>query len=581
MPIHVHTEELVAVRQILDEELAAREAEADVSAPRPEPLHMLSAAASESARGGRQGSHHVTVMATTPTIRLAEVIAPLSLATDLAGGVPLEHGLRRTLLAVWLGQELQLNSGQLSDVYYVALLGTVGCSVEGTLLAAVSRDELAVLADGATVDPTSTSGILSWVVRNFGADEPSWTRLRILASALRSGQTQFQLVCRDVAGQVGDMLDIGQTTRQALAQCHERWDGRGGPMRLTGEDISLPARIFNLAHHVDLFHRAVGVEAAVAMLRRGSGKVFDPQLTERFLPLARGLLSRIEVASAWDFVLDAEPEPWRHLQPSELDAVTEAMASVPDIRSPYTVGHSPGVARLAAAAARELRFSQDETATIRRAGHLHDLGRCGVPTAVWDKTEPLTARERTRIEGHPALTELVLARSNALGQIGMLAGLHHERIDGSGYRRMPASMLPVGAQVLAAADAYRTWLEPRPHRPALSPDAVAAALRVDAREGRFTPPVVEAVLGAAGRRSQPKRMEAGHPAGLSNREVEVLRLVSQGRSTREVAELLVLSPKTIDHHVQHIYDKIGVSTRVGATLFAMRHDLLEPTPDGS
>jgi HD-GYP domain-containing protein (c-di-GMP phosphodiesterase class II) len=524
----------------------------------------------------RQCSDHVNVTVLQPKVRLAEVIAPLSLATDLAGGVSLEHGLRRTLLAVWLAQELQLPEAEMSDVYYVALLGTVGCSVEGTLLATVSRDELAVLADSATVDPTSTRDILAWVLRNFGADEPAWTRLRILASALRSGQTQFQLVCRDVAGQVGDMLDIGHTTREALAQCHERWDGRGGPRRLKGEDIALPARIFNLAHHVDLFHRAAGIDAALAILRRGSGRIFDPQLAEQFLPLAPVHLSRLEAASAWDLVLEAEPEPWRSLEPSELEAVAEAMANVADIRSPYTVGHSRGVAVLAEAAARELRLSHDETTTIRRAGLLHDLGRCGVPTAVWDKAGPLTARERTRIESHPALTELVLARSSALGPLGMLAGLHHERIDGSGYRRVPVSLLPVAAQVLAAADAYRTRVEPRPHRRKLSPAATADSLRAEARDGRWAPQVVEAVLGAAGHQSEPITALGGRPAGLTVREIEVLRLVAQGRSNREVAELLVLAPKTVDHHIQHIYDKIGVSTRVGATLFALRHDLLPP-----
>ena len=526
-----------------------------------------------------RGGHDVSVTVSTPNVRLAQVIAPLSLATDLAGGVPLEHGLRRTLLAVWLGQEIKLSEQELSDVYYVALLGTVGCSVEGTLLASVSHDELAVLADGATVDPTSTRDLLAWVVRNFGADEPALTRLRILASTLRSGQSQFQLVCRDVASQVGDMLDLGQTTRQAVSQCHERWDGRGGPARLKGSDILLPARIFNLAHHADLFHRAAGVDAAVAMLRRGTGRIFDPQLTEQFLPLAPGLLSRLEGASAWDLVLDAEPDPWRGLVEWELDTVIETMANVADIRSPYTLGHSPGVAQLAEAAAQELRLSRDEAATIRRAALLHDLGRCGVPAAVWDKAEALTPGERSRIEGHPALTELVLARSSALGHIGMLAGLHHERVDGSGYRRIPASLLPVAAQVLAAADAYRTRVEPRPHRPALTPEDAAAALRTETQRGRWTPQVVEAVLAAAGSRSQPTLPAGGRPAGLTERELEVLRLVSQGRSTRDVAELLVLSPKTVDHHIQHIYDKIGVSTRVGATLFAMRHDLLDPTAD--
>jgi DNA-binding NarL/FixJ family response regulator len=65
------------------------------------------------------------------------------------------------------------------------------------------------------------------------------------------------------------------------------------------------------------------------------------------------------------------------------------------------------------------------------------------------------------------------------------------------------------------------------------------------------------------------------PAGLSDREVEVLRLVARGLSNREVADRLTVSRRTAEHHVQHIYDKIGVSSRAAAALFAMEHDLLE------
>jgi DNA-binding NarL/FixJ family response regulator len=64
------------------------------------------------------------------------------------------------------------------------------------------------------------------------------------------------------------------------------------------------------------------------------------------------------------------------------------------------------------------------------------------------------------------------------------------------------------------------------------------------------------------------------PAGLSDREVEVLRLVARGLSNREIAQRLVVSPRTAEHHVQHIYSKIGVSSRAAAALFAMEHDLV-------
>jgi DNA-binding NarL/FixJ family response regulator len=63
-------------------------------------------------------------------------------------------------------------------------------------------------------------------------------------------------------------------------------------------------------------------------------------------------------------------------------------------------------------------------------------------------------------------------------------------------------------------------------------------------------------------------------AALSDREVEVLRLVAGGLSNRQIAAALVISPRTVEHHVQHVYTKIGVSTRAAAAMFAMEHGLL-------
>lgn len=254
----------------------------------------------------------------------------------------------------------------------------------------------------------------------------------------------------------------------------------------------------------------------------------------------------------------------------------EAIGNFADIRSPYTFGHSAGVAAAAASAARRLGMPERDAINVYRAGQVHDLGRSGVPVAVWNKEGPLTPEEVARVKTHPSLTELVLARSTAMGQLGTLAGLHHERLDGSGYRGFSATFQPAAAQVLAAADAYQTKLEPRPHRAVLTKDEAAESLRSEARLGKSDREILDAVLVDTGRGAQ--RNASIRPAGLSEREIEVLGLVIRGLSNRQMAEVLFLSPKTVDHHIQHIYDKIGASTRVGATLFALQHGLAQNAP---
>jgi HD-GYP domain-containing protein (c-di-GMP phosphodiesterase class II) len=194
---------------------------------------------------------------------------------------------------------------------------------------------------------------------------------------------------------------------------------------------------------------------------------------------------------------------------------------------------------------------------------------------VWDRAGPLSEGEWERVRLHPYLTERILGRCALLDHGSSVAARHHERADGSGYHRGAAGdQLAFGARLLGAADAYHAMTEDRPHRPALAPEGAAAQLLDDADAGRFGRREVDAVLAAAGQASRPARL--ARPAGLTEREVDVLRLIARGRSNREVAAALGISPKTVGHHVEHVYAKAGVTTRAGATLFAMEQDLLSP-----
>jgi len=147
--------------------------------------------------------------------------------------------------------------------------------------------------------------------------------------------------------------------------------------------------------------------------------------------------------------------------------------------------------------------------------------------------------------------------------------LHHERTDGSGYfRGLPGSSLDKPARILAAADACAELLEDRPGRKALSPDDAAAELAKQALDSDAVAAVLEVVCAKSA--GTPGR----GPAGLTKREIEVLRLLARGLSLKEIAERLVISPSTAHTHAAHVYANAGISTRAGAALFAMEHGLV-------
>jgi HD-GYP domain-containing protein (c-di-GMP phosphodiesterase class II) len=375
-----------------------------------------------------------------------------------------------------------------------------------------------------------------------------------------------------LAAQFAEQIGLGDEVRAAIRQGYEQWDGKGYPYHLRGEAIGLPARLVQLAAPVEVYSRRRGVDAALAIARRHRGTQFDPAIVDAFCAHAPELLDGLDQASEWDAVLDAEPELSGRVGGSDLDEVLEAMADLVDLKSPFLAGHSRGVANLVAEAARVSGRGEEDVRTLRRAALIHDLGRLGVSNAIWDKAGALTEAESERVRLHPYLTDRMLARVTALGKSREIASRHHERLDGSGYPRgLTAVSLTPSDRLLAAADVYHALTEPRPHRPPVDPDQAARELRAEASAGRLDGEAVDAVLRAAGHRAPARR---AWPGGLTFREVEVLQLLARGNSSRQIAQQLVVSPKTAANHVEHIYSKLGVSSRAAATLYATQHGLL-------
>jgi HD-GYP domain-containing protein (c-di-GMP phosphodiesterase class II) len=271
-------------------------------------------------------------------------------------------------------------------------------------------------------------------------------------------------------------------------------------------------------------------------------------------------------------VLDGEPSLRMTLSAAQTDAALTAVAQFIDLKAPFTLGHSLALAELASRSGRLLGMPPDEVQALFRAGLVCGFGRLGVSNAIWDKPGALTAGDWERVRLHPHLTERMLHQSEALAPLGRIAVQLRERLDGSGYPRgLTGAAISRSGRTLGAADAYPAMREPRPYRAALTADAAAGELRAEVRAGRLDGPVVDAVLQVAGHRVG-RRTEG--PAGLTAREVEVLRLVATGLSNKQIGERLHITPKTAGNHIEHIYTKVGATSRAEAGLFAMQHGLL-------
>lgn len=509
--------------------------------------------------------------------RLAELLAAFSLVTDMSMGHPADEAMRACLLATGFARALGRPEQEVADIYWTTLLAHSGCTAFAHEQAALlAGDEIAVNAAGSKADFTEPREVLGFL-REVGRNRTLRDRARIvfgvLAAAKRLDHDLATANC-EIAATVARRFELAHGVEAGLRDIFERWDGKGAPERKRAEAIAEPARFAQLALQAVVFARVGGNGAALAMAKRRGGKALDPELAGAFVSQGQPLLERLDAMDPWAAVVAAEPTPQRRLPVARLADVARVFAEVVDLKSPLFLGHSAGVAELAESAAHEMGLEAGDVEALRMAGLLHDLGRTSIPNRVWEKAGPLTLAEWERVRLHAYHTERILARTPAFAPLAQTAGMHHERLDGSGYHRQLAGVaIPLPARVLGAADAFRAMTEPRRHRPALAVDAAADQLAGEAGAGRHDRACVEAVLAAAGARR--RRGRPALPSGLTEREVEVLCLVARGLSNREVGRRLSTSPKTVGRHVEHIYDKLGIRSRAAAALFAASNGLIQ------
>jgi HD-GYP domain-containing protein (c-di-GMP phosphodiesterase class II) len=419
------------------------------------------------------------------SISLSEIISALSYALDLTEGAVHGHALRSCLLGMRIAEEAKLPSGQTNSLYFALLLKDIGCGRSASRMSKVHGAE-----DGTAKAVLESDGGVTPGKPNFSSFGLLWHNtlpkagyIMRAAKFVRDGMTHHQNISalsslRDDRGAaILSKLGIDQIAADAVRSVKERWDGSGYPDSLKGEQIPLLARICAVAQHLDFTSATDGMQSAIDTLEQRSGTWFDPELVRMARSLHRRgtLWNNCSPADAEQdtrqAVLDLDSGRRHQLEPNQIDRICEAFADVVDAKSHFTYSHSQGVADAAFGIAQAMGLSRDRAQLVRRAALLHDIGKLGVANTILDKKSQLSPEEWKTVYEHPRITRRILERIAPFREMAVIAGEHHEKLDGSGYPdHLKAPDLSIESRIVAVADVYAALSEDRPYRAGIELD---------------------------------------------------------------------------------------------------------------
>lgn len=409
------------------------------------------------------------------TLWLSDVIGALSYALDLTEGQPPGHCLRCCWIGMHIGIHLDLDEATLRDLYYSILLKDSGCSSNAARLCELyGADERQVKHDFKLVDTNSMRQLASFVLTHAGLQDTGLERFRRMIHLATSGEnlaSELVLTRCERGSDIARELGFAEVVASAIYNLDEHWDGRGKPHRTSGNAIPLGSRIALLAQIADVFFTAGGESAALQEVRSRSGTWFDPAVVAAFESIATqsDLWEGLRHHEIERLVKELEPgSSALPLDEARLDAIASAFARVVDAKSPFTAGHSGRVAEYAEAIAKHLKLPAEECNWIRRAALLHDLGKLAVSNDILDKPGSLTAEEWDKIKAHPRHTREILERIGPFRRLAVVAGAHHERLDGGGYPDgLKAADIPLSTRIITVADIFDALSAERPYRAAI------------------------------------------------------------------------------------------------------------------
>ncbi len=512
---------------------------------------------------------------------LAALLCALSFATGLGFGGHMEHGLRSAYLGLQIADELMLASEEREAIFYGALLKDVACTACSAGIAAfLPEEEQVSLSDVILVDPSRFSDMIGWLSKYLRMDAHFPGRIaKLLSFIVQCGPVVKETMrshC-EVAELFARHLGFPDYVQRTLRFQWERWDGKGMAYRLKGPTIPRTARILHLAQVLELMYRFGGPAATEAVAREKRATRFDPGGVDAFLALTQraDFWSTFEEQSTQEALLIRRPSTLAdHAQEDQTERVCEALADFTDLKTRETWHHSRAVAEVAVGIGTCLGLDTSELTRLRCAALVHDIGKVAVPVAILAKGEQRSGSEWETYRLHPYYTQRILERVNAFQELAQAAAAHHEWMNGQGYhRQLCGEQIPFHGRILAVANTYARLVQQQGNQE----DPTDALRKMHPRVGNqfdslCYDALVTSLTGGGGLGNIPFRSRK--VGNLTEREIEVLCLLARGRNTPQIARTLDISRKTVEHHLSHIYNKIGVTCRTAAVVYAVQQGLV-------
>lgn len=512
---------------------------------------------------------------------LVALLYALSFATGLGFGGDIEHGVKSAYLGLQIADAIPLPQEDREAIFYGTLLKDAACTACAAGIAAFfPDDEQITLSQVILIDPASFSDMIGWLSRYVPLDSRFPTRIaRLLSFMVQCGPIVKETMrshC-EVAELFARQLGFSSAIQQALRFQWERWDGRGMAYGLKGPAVPITARILHLAQVIELTYRFSGAATTERIIREKRGKRFDPESVDIFLSLAsqEGFWEAFERATPEAIMAQRPPtqagSAWEH----QIERVCEALADFVDLKSRDSWRHSRTVAEIAVGIGSHLGLRMEELVELRCAALVHDLGKVAIPVGILTKGERRSASDWETYRLHPYYTQSILERVASLQNLAQAAAAHHEWINGQGYhRQLYGEQIPFHGRIIAIANAYARLIQWQGKRGDQAEVLRQLGLQVGVQFDRTCYEALIALLTETGGTRRPITRISYKKGSLTERECEVLTLLARGHNTPQIGRILGISKKTVEHHLTHIYNKIGVTCRTAAVVYAVQQGLV-------